>query len=195
MADRIKAVGDIDQCVMRSTLELLEEKNDPNLFELKFSFNVGIDRLHDAQLLADFDRFSKNHVNIAVELLETVLIDGKSNHIIGLVENLRRQGVSIELDDFGSGHASLASLMAIQPDRIKIDRSLVADICDCHRARRLITAIIEMAGALCIETIAEGVESAAQADLLQTLGVNYLQGYYFARPSQFDAALAQANLS
>ncbi|MCB1789679.1 MAG: EAL domain-containing protein [Gammaproteobacteria bacterium] len=95
---------------------------------------------------------------------------------------LRELGVRIALDDFGTGYSSLASLRELPIDRVKIDRSFVADILSSEQDSALLGTIIEMAHVLGSSVVAEGVEERAQAELLQRLRCDCVQGYYFSRP-------------
>lgn len=99
------------------------------------------------------------------------------------LRNLRRlkaAGVRVAIDDFGSGYASFGVVKRLQLDEIKIDRMLVRDT-DPESAA-ILTAILEMARALGVDVVAEGVENAAQHQLLVALGCPAAQGFYYARP-------------
>lgn len=100
----------------------------------------------------------------------------------GVLAQLRALGAAIALDDFGTGYSSLALLQRLPIERIKIDRGFVADLPQ-PRATALVEAMIHMAHALDLKVIAEGVETAAQRELLITLGCDELQGYLLGRPA------------
>ena len=101
-------------------------------------------------------------------------------------------GIGIEIDDFGTGHASIAGVLALRPDRLKIDRMFTSDI-DSKPARRdLMRGLIEMATSAGAATVVEGVETEAEAKILSDLGADVLQGYAFARPMDRDSFLAWA---
>ncbi|MDO9377655.1 MAG: bifunctional diguanylate cyclase/phosphodiesterase [Nocardioidaceae bacterium] len=106
------------------------------------------------------------------------------------VAALRRIGVVFALDDFGTGFASLAHLHDIDCQVVKIDRSFVARLGEAGSAEAIIRAIIAMAHSLELSVVAEGVETRAQAERLRLLGVDYLQGYYFGRPTAWDVQAA-----
>jgi EAL domain-containing protein (putative c-di-GMP-specific phosphodiesterase class I) len=100
-----------------------------------------------------------------------------------VVDALREAGFTVEIDDFGSGRASLSSLLALRPDRIKIDRKIVAAaLVDRAGAGSMVRAIAEMCRGLDIPMTAEGVETAEHAALMRDLGCDRLQGYHIARP-------------
>jgi EAL domain-containing protein (putative c-di-GMP-specific phosphodiesterase class I) len=96
---------------------------------------------------------------------------------------LRQHGVRVALDDVGSGDAGLTRLVVLPLDVVKIDRSLIARLgVSSGRAERVIHSLLELAHALDATTIAEGVESQAQADILVDLGCRYAQGFWHSRP-------------
>lgn len=103
--------------------------------------------------------------------------------------------IDIEIDDFGSGHASLIGLVKLKPKRLKIDRQLVTAITVSDEQRRLVGSIVEIARALNVEVMAEGVETEEHAQLLADAGCDGLQGYAFGYPSpasEIAALLASA---
>jgi EAL domain-containing protein (putative c-di-GMP-specific phosphodiesterase class I) len=98
------------------------------------------------------------------------------------IEGLRRDGVSIALDDFGTGYSNLAQLMSLPMDRLKLDRSLLDHIDTDRRQQVVVASMVSMASELGFEVLAEGVETAAQFELIKATGCAYVQGYLVARP-------------
>ncbi|MFY0408641.1 putative bifunctional diguanylate cyclase/phosphodiesterase, partial [Solicola sp. PLA-1-18] len=99
------------------------------------------------------------------------------------VAALRHLGVVFALDDFGTGFASLAHLHDIDCQVVKIDRSFVSRLDEPGSAQAVVRAIIAMAHSLDLDVVAEGVETPTQAEMLRSLGVDYLQGYLFGHPA------------
>jgi len=97
-------------------------------------------------------------------------------------EALRRSGVHVSIDDFGTGHSSLASLRRLPAAELKIDRAFVCDLATSEDARAIARAIVQMAHTLGLRVVAEGVETERQRDLLVDMGCDELQGYLFAKP-------------
>jgi EAL domain-containing protein (putative c-di-GMP-specific phosphodiesterase class I) len=104
------------------------------------------------------------------------------------VGDLRALGVRLSIDDFGTGYSSLGYLQAFQVDELKLDRSFVSDPTEIGNPMVLSRAIVELARALGLEMVIEGVESVAQADWFASLGCSFAQGFYFARPLTPDNA-------
>ena len=103
-------------------------------------------------------------------------------HLLRIIEEYRRHGFRIALDDFGTAYSGLSRLANLKPDIIKIDRALVQD-CDQDRMRLAILASLVALGAeVGIKVVAEGVERIGELEALRDIGLRYMQGFLFARP-------------
>ena len=113
------------------------------------------------------------------------------------LNRIKALGVKIAIDDFGTGYSNLSQLQRFAIDRLKIDQSFVRDLSKREQSKTLVTAIVQMARGLGLAITAEGVEDAATRDVLAGLGVDQVQGYYFAKPMTTDefGALLQMGLS
>lgn len=155
--------------------------------------NFSSDELSDPKLVEkiswELDRFELGADRLAVEILETVVSKGPDDVITHNINGLSALGCTIDLDDFGTGHASLASIRRFGVGRIKIDRSYVMKSDQDPEQQRMIRAILTMAEKLDLETIAEGVETAGEHSLLAQLGCTHVQGFGIARPMPFDKTL------
>jgi diguanylate cyclase (GGDEF)-like protein len=117
---------------------------------------------------------------LTVELTETAVFGG--GPAVATVHRLSEMGVHIALDDFGTGHSSLSLLRTCPVDTIKVDKSFVDGLNGTPEQEAIVTALTGIAATLHLGTVAEGVETAAQADRLAELGYRYAQGFHFARP-------------
>lgn len=117
---------------------------------------------------------------LALELTESALIDADQSRDV--IEAIRLMGVRLVIDDFGTGYSSLAYLGQLPVDGIKIDRSFVREL-GTVRGDRMIKAIVELARGMDFWVVAEGVETAGQAEAIRQLGCHFAQGYHFARPT------------
>jgi diguanylate cyclase (GGDEF)-like protein len=122
--------------------------------------------------------------NLRIEVTESTLGDPSSTG--PLVGKLKQLGVSLSIDDFGTGFSSLARLRSFPVDELKIDRSFVEGLEDHPDDRTVVAAIIGMAKALHVDTVGEGVETVGQLDILRALGCTRVQGYYLGRPMPGD---------
>lgn len=118
---------------------------------------------------------------LEVEITESALVDGQKG-AMAFLSKLRELGVAVAIDDFGTGYSNLSNLKRFHIDKLKIDQSFVFDLLKNEVSRQIVEAIIKMANSLGISTLAEGVETKEQADLLRQMGCDYAQGYFFSRP-------------
>jgi diguanylate cyclase (GGDEF)-like protein/PAS domain S-box-containing protein len=118
---------------------------------------------------------------LQIEVTESAVMNSPEL-AIAVLQELKSLGLSIAIDDFGTGHSSFAYLQRLPVDVLKIDRSFVKEIGTGPRADSIVHAIINVATALGIELVAEGVETPAQAAFLAAAGCRYAQGFWFARP-------------
>jgi diguanylate cyclase (GGDEF)-like protein/PAS domain S-box-containing protein len=118
---------------------------------------------------------------LELEITESVLMQNSESSLL-MLHQLRELGVRIALDDFGTGFSSLSYLRSFPFDRIKVDRSFVADLQHGSEAAAIVHAILSLASSLKMKTTAEGVETATQRGLLQAAGCDEMQGYLFSQP-------------
>nr|WP_036265549.1 EAL domain-containing protein [Methylobacillus glycogenes] len=120
-----------------------------------------------------------------MELTESVVLDNLAD-AVAKMNALRELGVRFSMDDFGTGYSSLAYLKRLPLTQVKIDRSFVRDIAEDASDAAIVQAILAMSNTLGLKVIAEGVETEAQFQLLQSYGCRFFQGYLFSKPLQID---------
>jgi diguanylate cyclase (GGDEF)-like protein len=128
---------------------------------------------------------------LVIELTESLPM-ARSEGVSQTLSDLRAMGVSLALDDFGTGYSSLSSLMKQPVSLVKIDQSFVKDV--PGGGEILIKATVDVARRFGLDVVAEGVETALQRSRLESLGVNYMQGYLFGRPMPADEFVAWLGL-
>jgi len=126
---------------------------------------------------------------LRLEVTESMAMDDEA--VAAKLTRLREMGVSVALDDFGTGHSSLAALDRLPLDAVKIDRSFVQRITDSSYQRALVGAVVQVAKALRLQVVAEGVETEAQAQVLRAAGCPLAQGWLFGRPMPAAALMQQ----
>jgi diguanylate cyclase (GGDEF)-like protein len=184
IAENIKVINDIDGFILDRTLRDIACLNESGTIVPKLSVNTSFRRLSDPALLKSVTSLKVPKGFLAFELIESAFLDDKDPESFAnkTVKRLRERGIGIEVDDFGTGNASIVSLLRIQPSRIKIAKELVTPIDRSRKQRRLLRSIIEMGKALNIGVTAEGVETMEHAKILADLGCDILQGFAFAVP-------------
>ncbi len=137
----------------------------------------------------ELDRFDLAPERLAVEILETVVAETGDDIITRNISGLATLGCAIDLDDFGTGHASIANIRRFAIGRIKIDRSFVIKVDQDQEQQRMVAAILTMAERLGLDTLAEGVETIGEHAMLAQLGCGHIQGFGLARPMPYDDTL------
>ncbi|ASM73358.1 MULTISPECIES: putative bifunctional diguanylate cyclase/phosphodiesterase [Roseobacteraceae] len=137
----------------------------------------------------ELDRFDLAPERLAVEVLETVVTATPDDVVCRNLSGLGKLGCRIDLDDFGTGNASIAAIRRFSVTRIKIDRSFVMKSDRDPEQQRMISAILTMAERLQVETLAEGVETVGEHALLAQLGCDHVQGFGICKPIPFEQTL------
>lgn len=136
----------------------------------------------------DLDRFDISPKRLTLEILESVIAQSEDDVIARNINALARIGCNIDLDDFGTGHASIAHIRRFNLSRIKIDRSFITHIDTDRNQQNMVSAILTMAHQLEIGALAEGVETHGEYAKLGELGCTAVQGYAVAKPMPMDTA-------
>lgn len=125
---------------------------------------------------------------IELEITESMAME-EADFLLQTLDKLKETGISVAVDDFGTGFSSLSYLQKLSVDRLKIDRAFVNEITDSRRGAQIPEMVIQLGRRLGLQIIAEGVEDKAQADALIGLGCHEAQGFYYARPMEPDPLL------
>ncbi|QLF70666.1 EAL domain-containing protein [Peteryoungia desertarenae] len=182
IADEIGVLAQIDSIILKKALAHFHSWQREGLNLPKISVNVSSKRLDDPDLPKDISALNIQPGTVSFELLESIFLDRESPMAVKNLSHLRNLGIDIEVDDFGTGHASIVGLLNLKPRSLKIDRQLINDVPSSAEQRTLAKSIIEIARSLKIQVIAEGVETQDHARILKHLGCDILQGFGLARP-------------
>jgi len=148
-----------------------------NISGLQFSELTEIDLL-----AVIIEQSGVDPANIKLEMTETLLVE-EPEHAAEALKKIKELGVSIAIDDFGTGYSSLSYLHQFPLDTLKIDRSFVHNMDKSENSRRIVSSIAQLAHALELDIVAEGIEEKTQMDALRKLRCHYGQGYYMAKPA------------
>jgi diguanylate cyclase len=142
-----------------------------------------------SKLKWELDRFDLSPDRLTVEILETVVAETENDVIVSNIAAISQMGCGVDLDDFGTGHASITSIRRFAVRRIKIDRSFVTRVDEDREQQKVVSAILSMAEQLGMETLAEGVETPGEHAMLAQLGCGHVQGFGIARPMPVDETM------
>ncbi|KQQ38877.1 diguanylate cyclase [Rhizobium sp. Leaf306] len=182
VAKELGVVADIDSMILEAALEDFRTWQQAGLGIPKLSVNVSYERLYDPALTAKLRALNLEPGILSFELLESIFLDQCDEEILRRLTELRELGISLEIDDFGTGHASMVSLLKVCPRALKVDRELVAGATNSKEQQALLRSIVEIGRSLDIQVVAEGVETEDDIAILRDLGCDSLQGYALARP-------------
>lgn len=192
-AARLGLVGRIDQSVLHQVLALQDAWHAAGLDMPRVALNVSRDRLSDAGLAAELHDIVKAHHKLSFELLETAFLDKPDETITGNLACLRALNIQVELDDFGSGHASIVALQAIKPDRVKIDQRLVSPIASRPDQVVMLQSLAKIARIEGAQIVVEGLETGIHLAAIRNVDCDVLQGYALQTPLSGDEFLSLLN--
>lgn len=184
MAEETRLIIPIGEWVLRTACQQqvalkkngLDVSMAVNLSAVQFSTSDLVERI---RMIIDETGIHPDRLEL--ELTESALMTDPEKAVKTL-EELRNIGVSIALDDFGTGYSSLSYLKTFPINVLKIDRSFVRDLGHDSGDRAIARSIVDLADNLGMKTVAEGVETTEQIEILLELGCSCLQGFYYARP-------------
>lgn len=161
--------------------ELLNKRIEPPVISVNFSRYHLENNKFVEQLCEIADAHEVPHEYLEVELTETIVCSNVEL-IIRILGELHKHGFKMSMDDFGDGYSCLGLLKDLEVDAIKFDRKFLGDTFQSARAKTVVASLIQMAKALDIITVAEGVETREVVDTLKEIGCDMIQGFYFAKP-------------
>lgn len=191
IAEQMGMINDIGRGVIKQVCNDLKRFNDNNLADYSFAINLSIQQFMQEEFIKDIQGIIQEHnVNpkqLEFEITESLFAEDKQ-FIIDKVTQLKAIGCRMMLDDFGTGYSSLSYLKDLPIEGIKIDRSFVQALHteDKEKYEAILLAIITLATQLNLKTLAEGIETEQQAEILASLGCDYFQGFLFAKPLTLD---------
>jgi diguanylate cyclase (GGDEF)-like protein len=176
----------LGEVMLYQSLSAIREWDRAGLDVPGVALNLSSDELQNPKLFDrirwELDRFDLDPKRLTLEVLEDVVARSDDDAITRNIAALSQLGCGIDLDDFGTGHASIANIRRFAVSRIKIDRSFVTHVDTDRDQQNMVDAILTMADRLGLDTVAEGVESHGEHAMLAQLGCRHVQGYSIAKP-------------
>jgi diguanylate cyclase (GGDEF)-like protein len=187
LAEQSGLIGEIGRWVLE---QACRDAHRWNRHRLSMSVNVSASQLMSVDFAAIVEEvLLATHTDpamITLEVTESVFVQDSQRALV-VLDDLKHLGVLLALDDFGTGYSSLSYLKRFPVDIVKIDQSFVADLERDQASRIIVSSVVDLAHALGLVVVAEGVETAAQLNEVEGIGCDACQGYYFARPMPADA--------
>jgi EAL domain-containing protein (putative c-di-GMP-specific phosphodiesterase class I) len=196
LAEKTGLIGQVTDWMLEQACRQVVAWRDGGLQAVPLSVNVPASRFTSGALITRIDDLLRQYRlpagSLVLEITESLLVRDVDSCIARMRE-LKRRGISISLDDFGTGYSSLSYLKTMPLDELKLDRSFVTGIASAARDRALVAAVVQLARTLDIAVVAEGVETEAQARVLDAIGCSIHQGFLYGKAvpaAAFTALLA-----
>jgi EAL domain-containing protein (putative c-di-GMP-specific phosphodiesterase class I) len=184
LAEHTGAIKPLTSWVIKEALQQCRLWEEAGL-DVTVAVNLSARTLHDPQLVttiaALLEASGVEPCMLEVELTESAVM-ADASRAQEMLTRLHEMGVRISVDDFGTGHSSLAYLKRLPVDHVKIDRSFVMDMTSSENDYRIVRATINLGHAIGLKVVAEGVEDSRMLEILTGLGCDQAQGYYLSRP-------------
>jgi EAL domain-containing protein (putative c-di-GMP-specific phosphodiesterase class I) len=178
LAERVGRVREIERTIRAAAGDVAEHLPDG----AQLLVNLHPSALEDPDLLAEDSPLARHPNRVAFEITERARFKPEGP-ACDAIRTLRERGHRIAVDDLGAGYAGLTSLVTLQPDIVKLDMELIRNVDTSPTRSKLVASLVALARQLEVRVIAEGVESMAECQHLLSLGCDWMQGYFFARPS------------
>lgn len=192
--ERCNKMERLGELILRHSLEALKAWDQAGLNIPHVGVNFSPEELRNPRLLDkvkwELDRLELGPDRLMVEILENVVAGSPDDTVTRNINALAALGCFVDLDDFGTGHASISSIRRFAIKRLKIDRSFVMKVDQDLEQQRMVSAILLMAERLGLDTLAEGVETAGENAILAQLGCHHVQGFGISRPLPFDKTIS-----
>jgi PAS domain S-box-containing protein/diguanylate cyclase (GGDEF)-like protein len=196
VAEKTGLIVPLGKFVTNKTAEMLANFN---LINPDFTLAMNVSPLQFLQPNFVFelvDCFNKNKANLAnltIEITETLLINDVST-VRSIIDELCEYGISISIDDFGTGHSNLKRIIDMSISELKIDKQFVQNCLTDKKSEHLLSAIVGLSKVMNYQIVAEGVESLDVAQHCIELGIDFLQGYYFGKPQSYGCFINSFNV-
>lgn len=185
LTERNGLINSIGEWVLKTASRQNKKWQEMGLPHLRMAVNLSVSQFKNPRLVDSVERILKETglkpEYLELEITESIAIN-EANDIADILNRLKKLGVSISIDDFGTEYSSLSRLKLLPLDRIKIDMQFVQGIEGSEKDRAITKVIINLAKSLGLEVMAEGVESTSQSEFLNRKMCDEVQGYYYYKP-------------
>lgn len=186
IAEDQDVMSKINQAIAVQALQDCNRLVETNIQLPKVSLNFTVDSLKDPDIVQWLDSLMPFPTKLSLELIESIPFEDHNEVVMDNLIQIKDRGIDIEIDDFGSSHASILSLLEARPHRLKIDRKLITPITNSEVHRKLLNSVVEMGNSLGVPIIVGGVETLDHLEYIQKLKVDAFQGFAIAAPMKFN---------
>ena len=185
VAEKTDLIYPLSEKIMNISCIYTNKWNLKNNTSLKVALNLSARHFKNYDIkktITDLIRrtgISREHLEL--EITESAFLK-QEDEVFAIFKYFKNMGITIALDDFGTGYSSFSYLKKLPIDSLKIDKSFIDDISEDEKSRKIVHSIITIANNLNLDTVAEGVETENQVNILKNLGCNIIQGYVFSKP-------------
>jgi diguanylate cyclase (GGDEF)-like protein len=183
--EETRLIHEVGRWALSKAIEDYQRWRMAGLPAVRIAVNVSPLQLRNRSFLAELEEIlsvaADAAAGVELEITESLIMEDVDHSIVSL-QAIRALGITIAIDDFGTGFSSLSYLSKLPVDTLKIDRSFVVDMLSGADGLTLVSVIINLAHALKLNVVAEGVETAEQLRQLQALNCDEMQGYFFGKP-------------
>lgn len=195
IAEQTGLIVELGNHILETGFRTLRAWHDAGIELDQFSLNISMRQFTHHDFEAQVAALSQRHLDaglrrkLTFEITESIVAED-INRVILVMNRLKALGIRFSMDDFGTGYSSLSYLNRLPLDEIKIDRAFVSALGQREEGQTMVTTILQMATALKLKIVAEGVETSGQLDFLVAHGCQVFQGYHFSRPLTDEQFLA-----
>ncbi|MGO5054104.1 EAL domain-containing protein [Lachnospiraceae bacterium LCP25S3_G4] len=185
LAEKNGSINSIGEWVLRTACNQNKAWQDMGLLYARIAVNLSVIQFNDPLIVEKVDKILKetglSPKHLELEITESIAVKENKN-VVDILDRLKKLGVSISIDDFGTEYSSLSRLKTLPIDRLKIDMQFIRGIEDNEKDQAIAKIIINLANSLNLEVIAEGVETKGQMEFLNQKMCDEAQGYYYYKP-------------
>ena len=183
LSKKFKLYPEITKSIIKKAFHDFEDR------DVNFSINFSYIDIHNPKILDYFyttlEENKQTAKRLTIEILETENIDSYEE-LLNFKDKIKKYGCKLAIDDFGSGYSNWINILKLNPDYIKLDGSLIEDLALNKNNRTLVQTIVSFAKSNNIKTIAEYVSSEELANLVHDLGIDFSQGFHYAKPEEIN---------